>query len=61
MQPSKAEDEVTTTPVPEAKGKAMPPAKSESSFARYSKRALEIKAQEQFYMVFGEEGTENRT
>jgi len=29
--------------------------KSESSFARYSKRALEIQAQEQFYAVFGEE------
>lgn len=29
--------------------------KSESSFARYSKRALEVQAQEHFYAVFGEE------
>jgi integrase/recombinase XerD len=28
--------------------------RSESSFARYSKRALEIQAQEQFYAMFGE-------
>lgn len=28
--------------------------KSEASFARYSKRVLELKAQEQFYQVFGE-------
>lgn len=32
--------------------------KSESSFARYSKRALELKAQEQFYQVFGEDRVE---
>jgi len=30
--------------------------RSESSFARYSKRALEIQAQEQVYAVFGEVG-----
>jgi integrase/recombinase XerD len=29
--------------------------KSESSFTRYSKRALELKAHQQFYQVFGEE------
>ncbi len=32
--------------------------KSESSFARYSKRALELQAHQQFYQVFGEEGLE---
>lgn len=32
--------------------------KSESSFARYSKRALELQAHQQFYQVFGEEGPE---
>jgi len=30
--------------------------KSESSFTRYSNRALELKAHQQFYQVFGEEG-----
>lgn len=34
--------------------------RSESSFARYSKRALEIQAQEQFYRVFGEEGADGK-
>lgn len=29
--------------------------KSESSFARYSKRALELQAHQKFYEVFGEE------
>lgn len=32
--------------------------KSESSFSRYSKRALELKVHQQFYQVFGEEGPE---
>ena len=32
--------------------------KSESSFTRYSKRALELQAHQQFYEVFGEEKPE---
>jgi len=33
--------------------------RSESSFARYSKWALEIQAQEQFYEAFGEAADRN--
>jgi len=33
--------------------------KSESSFTRYSKRALELKVHQQFYQVFGEENPQS--